>query len=119
MAAIFRVVRAQVNYNSDEEQENSVSSKPTQTLHDLAQKGESDKLSALILGKGAKINEVDAQGHTPLFHALGNDKMPTVKLLIKLGALLNDTDREDLISSVVDLAERITAEEGCVQTQQS
>jgi ankyrin repeat protein len=51
----------------------------------------------VLLRSGARINESDAEGRTPLMFAAANNRFPVVaSLLIKMGARVNDQDENGL-----------------------
>ena len=68
--------------------------KQTHFLHQLAKKGDIEKIKLLIL-KGAYINAQDGDGKTPLCYAVETGEMETIQMLVEAGADVNAMDKNN------------------------
>ena len=76
-------------------------SQPARTLHDAVVAGDANEVTAL-LDKGAKIDQQNRMGWTPLFTAVVNNQFAVAELLVSKGADANAKDNRG--ESVLGLA---------------
>lgn len=76
-------------------------SQPARTLHDAVIAGDANEVTAL-LAKGAKIDEKNRMGWTPLFTAMVNNQFAMAELLVSKGA--NPEVRDNRGESVLGMA---------------
>ena len=94
LVEIVKLIAHGVDINKKSSKSNSCAS-----LH-IAVKNGFTVLCDLLLQNGADCNIIDANGWTPLHHAACTNKVDCLILLIRRGAKLNITSKDNQVSPV-------------------